>query len=92
MHANGMFFPVRALLKVLFVCFGPLVLTTSKKLRGLGGFPELQIPRFQKHEFLLSKMPSQCGISALVLFQASILKVTAIPDKFEQSEFQKCEI
>ena len=37
-------------------------------------------------------MPSQCGISALVLFQASMLEVTAIPDKFEQSEFQKCEI
>ena len=71
-------------LRVLFVCFGPLVLTTSKILKGLGGFPELQIPTSQKHRFQLTILPGICGVSSLGFFQHAILKVAIIPSNFDQ--------
>ena len=66
--------------------FGPLILTTSKKMRGLGGFPELQISRFQKHQFQLSILPSLFGVSSLLFFRPAIREVVVIPCKFEQVE------
>ena len=53
-------------------------------MKGLGGFPELQIPRFQKHQFQFSLLPGFCGVSSLVFFQQCMLKVVVIPGKFEQ--------
>ena len=66
------------------MCSGPLVLTTSKKLKGVGGFPELQIPRSQKHRFQLTILPGICGVSSLVFFQRSLLQVVIIPGNFDQ--------
>ena len=74
-------------LRVLFVCSGPLVLTTSKILSEGSGFPELQIPRFQKRRFQLPILPCICGVSPLVLFRHVFLKVAMIPYKFQWLSF-----
>ena len=79
-----MFFPVRALGQGSLLVLQTFGLTTSKMLRRLSGFPELQMSRFQKHEFQLSIVPGfRCDSStfyAAMLFQ----KVFIILDKNDQ--------
>ena len=65
---NTTFSRLELQLRVLFVVFGPLVLTTSKILKGGSGFPELQIPRFQKRRFRLQLLPVIFGISSHFFF------------------------
>ena len=64
-------FPVRASAQGSFCVLQTFGLTTSKILKGLGGFPELQIPRFQKHEFQLAIVPGFRGDSST--FSAAML-------------------
>ena len=61
---SKVFFPVRASGQGSLLVLQTFGLTTSKIFKGLGGFPELQILRFQKHEFQLSIVLGLCGDSS----------------------------
>ena len=69
----GYLFPVRASAQGSLLVLQTFGLTTSNILKGLGGFPELQIPRFQKHESQLSSLAGFRGdpstFYAAMLFQ-----------------------
>ena len=80
---RGDVFPVRASAQGSLCVLQTEGLTTSKILRGLGGFPELQIPRSQNIEFEHSILPGLCSISPLIFLKHVFLRVATILCKIE---------
>ena len=74
-------FPVRASAQGSLCVLQTFGLTISKKLKGLGGFPELHIPRFQKHEFQLAIVPGFRGDPSTLYAAMLIQKVFIMIDK-----------
>jgi hypothetical protein len=77
-------FPVRASAQGSLLVLQSEALTTSKNWWGLGGFPELQITRSQKHWFRLSILPGFCGDSSTFYAAIVLQKVSIITGKSHQ--------